>query len=486
MRVHEGAAGAARALRAGNLAITQGRDVYLSPWVGAPGMPTRSEVLRHERVHVAQVEVGRSSPRASRADLERQASRLQEGAAEPILGADPTEEYGFWPLLAGAGACLYILLRPNVANAPGPGDVTHPSVPLTQVAGEAVSIFLLPEFILARTGLTATGLMLVGASSNVGVRASGDLGRGRVSSPSDYLIDAGSGALMGRLGYGPASAFSAGVRGLPLLRAMGLSGMGMGATVLGTHDLHAGQMSGPEQYARYIGGGGILGLSGAGLILGGDRLAGRLVYRSDAARGVLSEGLDAEQVSALFASTRPDRWGSVGEAWLNSRGLEQFYRGQTHVSERILSPFNRERMGLSEEMYNRYIAAGETPETLAGATARWNDQPVWDAIPGLDPRMGATGIPVTRNPAVAADFARTGGGTLGAVSTEGKIYIIQLPKGRAINAGPVGWPEKSPVELEFIVLHEIPASAIVGRVPAPDALPSLFGEGGVLVPRPTP
>ncbi|HUR54982.1 MAG TPA: hypothetical protein VMZ71_12690 [Gemmataceae bacterium] len=41
------------------------------------------------------------------------------------------------------------------------------------------------------------------------------------------------------------------------------------------------------------------------------------------------------------------------------------------------------------------------------------------------------------------------------------------------------------MELENVIFHEIPRSAVVGRVSVPDELPSLVGDG-VLVSRATP
>ena len=62
---------------------------------------------------------------SDRRALERQAHEWREG--DHLLAADPEQAYGFlWiPFVVAAG---YMLLKPNTANAPGPGDKTYKSM----------------------------------------------------------------------------------------------------------------------------------------------------------------------------------------------------------------------------------------------------------------------------------------------------------------------------------------------------------------------
>jgi hypothetical protein len=130
--------------------------------------------------------------------LEHEAHGSSDGRAQ--LSADPEDIQGWWfvvPLIAGA----YVLLRPNVANAPAPGGKTQRSVSELQVAGEALALFGVPGGVtqgLARAGygvIAAYGIG--GAASAVSFRGVQDIGAGEFSGVEAYVIDGVTGGVIG-------------------------------------------------------------------------------------------------------------------------------------------------------------------------------------------------------------------------------------------------------------------------------------------------
>jgi hypothetical protein len=196
VRVHDDAGAHAAATARGAYAYTLGNEIYLGPGLGQPGMPNRDAVLRHETVHALQTQ--QPGPYAAEDTVERQA-RSWDGS-QPLAPADPTQPHGLWwfiPLIAGG----YVLLRPNVANAPGPGDRTYPSVSPLQVAAEAFFLFGVPGAVgirLARAGWTVVGVSAAeGAIASVGYRGVQDVAAGEFSGIEAYVVDATTGAMVG-------------------------------------------------------------------------------------------------------------------------------------------------------------------------------------------------------------------------------------------------------------------------------------------------
>ncbi|MCB9868159.1 MAG: DUF4157 domain-containing protein [Phycisphaerales bacterium] len=170
--------------------------IFLGERLGLDGAPSRDEVIRHERTHVRQMRNKGSV--ASESRLEAEAHETTSDTVE--LAADPETPYGFWwvvPIAVG----LYTLLRPNVANAPGPGDPVQPSVSPFQVAGEALTLFALPGGMVRTLGRAGYGAIasfgLTGATTSIAYRGLQDLGAGEPSSVEAYVFDAVTGMFLG-------------------------------------------------------------------------------------------------------------------------------------------------------------------------------------------------------------------------------------------------------------------------------------------------
>jgi len=392
-------------------------------------------ILRHELVHLAQVQValrrGRVAPPAA---VEREAEVISglTVALPARYGASPHRIYPIvWFIVIGVG--LYVLLRPSVANAPGPGDRIEQSPSTGQIVAEALCFFAIPGGALALGGRIGLGFLgssaLAGAATNLGLRVTGDVARGAASSPSMYLFDLTTGAILGFLVVG------------------GL---------------------------RLIGQAGTFAL---------DRLATFGLTRSDfAVSAVLAEEAARTPLTALRAQQILASRGLAGQVskwWFNRRNLILLYRGQETATGRILSPLARQEGGAASEALVAHLRSlgMEYPE-IASYTARYHSGPVPGfsappgiTMPGLGP--GAAGIPATSIPAVAARF--------GATSEEGVIYIIRAPKGSAIKPARV-WPGYE-AEDEYIFLNEVPAGSIVQMIPA-NQVPALMIDDatGLLVP----
>lgn len=409
-------------------AFCHGQRIFLGPTVGSDLGPTIVDALRHELIHVAQVLKGTSTCEiASRDQLEWEAERLA-GLDRPDLssvqGAAANEIYALWwflPLAVGA----YVLLRPNIANAPGPGDKTYPSVSEAQVAGEAFALFAVPGGAYALGGRLGLGFLgssaLAGASATTSFRAAGDIGQGRFSGIQVYVYDAATGAVIGVVVPG-------GIR---------LIGKG------GTRTL--------------------------------DWLATQGMRRSDlAVTRILAERaatnpLSQAEVEALL---RPQGYtGRMADWWMNRRGLVMLYRGQGQPTTKILSPLARGEGGVaaSEAMVARMRALGITDDEIAAYTAQLHSQPAPGpyTLPKLvGERVGAAGIPTTRIPGVAANFGDTG-----------VVYVIRAPRAGAIKVPPWGLS----VENEWVVLHQIPDDWVVGTI-SPPRIPALeASEAGKLM-----
>lgn len=412
----------------GSHACCLGNRVFLGSTIGTPIGPTLSEALHHELVHVAQIELARKTGHISSLDsIEHEAIRLARERSAPLQvshGASPEEIYSFWWLLPLA-AFAYVLLRPNVANAPEPGGRTYPSVSEAQVAGEALALFAVPEAsfgVAGRLGLGFYGSMAVaGATSTMSFRAVGDVSRGEFSGVQTYVIDGATGAIIGVVVPGG---------------------------------------------IRLVGGGATRSLDW--LATQGMRQSDFQITRMLAQRAAESP-VTAEELTQMFQSRNLS--GRAADWWLSRRGFIILYRGQGMPTATMLSPIARTGgLGASEQLVARMRAAGLTNEEIAGYTARWYDQPVPNflAPPGLGGEpLGAAGIPTTRIPGIAANFGEGG-----------VVYIIRLPRSAAIQVPEWGLA----VENEYVILNQIPPEATVGTIPA-GRLPALeVDASGRLIP----
>jgi len=185
-------------------------NIFIGSGFGRPGAPSRSQVVQHEYVHALQAR--KKGPRVHTGLLESEA--YSRPGMEPQYAADPDEIMGWWwiiPLAAG----LYVLLRPNVANAPGPNDVTQPSVSGTQVAAEALAIFAVPTGVTGLLGRAGYGIIasfaISGAAGSVAYRGVEDVSAGEFSGVEAYVVDATTGAVIGVVMGGTLRMFNPGI-----------------------------------------------------------------------------------------------------------------------------------------------------------------------------------------------------------------------------------------------------------------------------------
>jgi hypothetical protein len=413
---------AARVLGVG--AFARRNQIFL----GDVGAANLDSVLRHELVHLAQIEFAvRTGSVASRLSVEREAYAISEkGLAQPVrFGAHPEEIHPVvWFVAIGLG--LYVLLRPGNANAPGLKTATIPSPPPTQIVAEALCIFAVPGGAFALGGRLGLGFLgsaaLAGAAGNVSLRAVGDVASGRPSPPLMYLFDATTGAVIGFVVPG-------GIR--------------------------------------------LIGQTGTQAF---DRLATYGLRKSDIAltRLLAEQATQAPLTATAAQQVLASRGlaGQVSQWWLNRRGVIVLYRGQEVATSRIFSPIARDQgLAASEALVERLRSFGMSLEEIAGYTARWHVQPVppFAAPSGMaGVPLGAVGIPTTRIPGIAANF----GG-------EGVIYVIRVPKSVAIK--PMGW-QGLQLENEFVILNQVPPGAVVQAIPASRVAPLMVDANGQLVP----
>jgi hypothetical protein len=422
--VHDDAASRRAAGLLGARGFVRHNRIFLGP---VPA-EQREAVLRHELVHLAQVQVAlRTGHISSLFSIEQEADAISSlPAARPVrCGASPHLTYAFiWFVAIGVG--LYVLLRPGVANAPGPRDRTFRSPSMGQITAEALCLFAVPGGAFALGGRIGLGFLsasaFAGAATNVGLRVVGDVSRGEASSPLMYVFDAGTGAVIGFVVPGG-------------LRLVGQAG---------TYAL--------DRLATY-------GLRNADIALA-------KVLAEQAARTPLT-AVEAQQILQSRGLA-----GQVSQWWLDRRGLILLYRGQEIATGQILSPLARqENIAASEALVARLRSLGMGYEEIAGYTARWHTEPVppFLAPPGFGGfPLGSVGIPTTRIPGIAANFGEGG-----------VIYIIRVPSNLAIR--PLGW-QGLLGESEYVILNQVPPGAIVQAIPASRVAPLMVDANGLLVP----
>lgn len=212
IQVHEDENARLASALLGAHAFTLGKHIYLGATVGTPLGPARETALRHELVHVGQVRLGQKGTLGSHEEIEREAYAIAGASAGSIhKGAAGDQPHGLWwviPIVAG----LYVLLRPNVANAPESANTpTYPSVSNTQVAAEALALFAVPSGVAGALGRAGYGIVasfaISGAAGSVAYRGVQDVGAGRFSGVSAYIVDATTGAVIGAVMGGVVNLF---------------------------------------------------------------------------------------------------------------------------------------------------------------------------------------------------------------------------------------------------------------------------------------
>lgn len=217
MPVHDTPQSHRAAAQLGAHAYSLHGEIALGAGLEDPDGPGREATLAHEMSHVRQM---RSDGPVS--DVDEAEAAVDNGTEG--LRVDPDRPHGLWWVIPVAIG-VYILLRPNVANAPTPEDVREgrlqPSVSEAQVVGEALALFAVPGGVasgLARAGYGVIAAAAIGgAVSSASYRGVQDLGAGEFSGTRAYVVDAGTGAVIGvvvgggvRLFGGPQALGSAG------------------------------------------------------------------------------------------------------------------------------------------------------------------------------------------------------------------------------------------------------------------------------------
>lgn len=158
------------------------------------------------------------------------------------------------------GVGLYILLRPKVANAPGPNDPVYESPSDAQIVGEALALFAVPAGVAGALGRLGFGIVssfaVTGATTSVAYRGVQDVGSGEFSGVEAYVIDATTGAIIGAVVGGvfrpliqPATSGAgtrAGTRLIHLTSEEGYAGITSSGTLRGSQGIYAI----PEHVAR--------------------------------------------------------------------------------------------------------------------------------------------------------------------------------------------------------------------------------------------
>jgi hypothetical protein len=431
--VHQDAAARQAARLLGADGFVRGNRIYLDE-----ASPERLEtVLRHELVHLAQVQVALHTGHVARSALaEHEADAIGRAAeAAPVRhGASPHRIYPFiWFVAIGVG--MYVLLRPSVANAPGPKDPVLPSPSTGQIVFESLCFFAVPGGALALGGKLGLGFLassaFAGAATNVSLRITGDAFSGHASPPLMYLFDATTGAAVGFIVPGGVQLIGkAGTFALDRLSTLGLS----------TSDI--------------------------------------------ALSKVLVEEALKQPMKALTAARAQEILGSRGLAarvskwWLDRRNLILLYRGQGMATPLIESPLaQQEGTAASEALVAHLRQLGLDYPEIASQTAMFHHGPYPGFMPpaGIPATFGpgAAGIPSSTIPAVAARF--------GALSEQGVVYVIRVPKSVPVKPSMV-W-QGLEAEDEYVFLNRIPPGAVVQMIPV-TRIPAIVVDGGLLKPFP--
>lgn len=425
--IHDDLAARHAAAELGAHAVCLQNHIFFGPAIDTDLGPSLEHALSHELTHVVQIQKGLSSGKIDAlAMVEKEAgthAACNGQITSAQYGADAGTVYCLWWLLPIAAAA-YVLLRPNVANAPGYGDKTYSSISELQVAGEAFALFYVPGAAYKIGGRLGLGLLsnsaLAGASATTTFQGVQDISQGQFSGIQVYIIDAATGAVIGVVVPG----------GIRLIGRAGTTSLDW----LATHGMRRSD------------------------------LAITRIIAERAASNPLTQG----EVVHLMNSRKIG--GKMAEWWLNRRGLIILWRGQGQPTTQILSPLARESgVSASEAMVARMRAAGLTDQEIAAYTAKWHTQPIpaqFTPVQLANQPLGAAGIPASRLPGVASNFG-----------DEGIVYIIRIPKNAAIKVPQWGLA----VENEWVILNQVPKGSIVGHMP-PSKIPALeVNEAGRLI-----
>jgi len=198
IRIFDSPASHRAAAELGAYAYSWQGDIFLGSELGQSGTPSRANAIHHEKIHALQARNSGHHAHESALETEAHNSSIQT----PRLTANPNTVMGWWfviPLLAGA----YVLLRPNVANAPAPDDPLVKSTSEFQVAGEALALFAVPAGVASVLGRLGFGVIasfaLSGAASSISYRGVQDVGRGEFSGIEAYVVDATTGLVIGAI-----------------------------------------------------------------------------------------------------------------------------------------------------------------------------------------------------------------------------------------------------------------------------------------------
>jgi uncharacterized ParB-like nuclease family protein len=173
--------------------------------------------------------------------------------------------------------------------------------------------------------------------------------------------------------------------------------------------------------------------------------------------------------SELLQLQQPGLVGRLGQGWADARGFQVLYRGQGAATSEIVSPIARTSgVPASRSMYDAMRAQGLSDLEIAGFTAKFNGAPVpgFAAPPGMAGQpLGGVGIPTTRLPNIAADFAN---------QPTGVIYVLRVPRSLTVPAAQVGWGSQSALEQEWVIFHQLPNGSVVRVLPGSAVAPLRF------------
>lgn len=198
VKIYDNMNSARAAQKMGTFGFSYRDSIFLGGNPGFPEAPSKDQVQRHEMVHVLQGR--RPGIPANQDKLENQAhGNWWQGV---LLTADPEVPYGFaWvPFLIAAG---YILLKPNTANAPGPGDKTYKSMTPKDYAKMTAEATVLVSGGAIASALRSAGYSLIttwgvsGAAGSMSFRGVQDAFAGSFSGVDTYVIDGLTGATVG-------------------------------------------------------------------------------------------------------------------------------------------------------------------------------------------------------------------------------------------------------------------------------------------------
>lgn len=424
--VHQDAAAKQAARLLGAEAFALGNRIF----VGDVPVKRIEHVIRHELVHLAQVQLALQSGQVTtRMGVEDEAETIARlPVAAPVrCGAHPNQPYCFIPIVIAIGFGLYILLRPSPANAPGVGDKVLPRVSEGQIIGEGLAIFVVPGGALKLAGRIGLGFfgssMVAGAASTTSMRAVGDLAKGEASPPLLYLTDAATGAVIGFVVPG----------GFRLIGRAGTFAFDRLAT---------------------------LGMREADIKL-----------TSVLAQQAAIAPLNAAQAQQILMQR--GLAGQVAQWYLNKRGLIVLYRGQELETPQILSPLAQNQdVAASQALLAKIKALGYSDVDIASYSARYHTE-LFDKL-GDPPDLyklspGSIGIPATGIPGIASGFGKEAG----------VVYLIRIPRNAVIR--PEGWPLLK-LEDEYTIFNQIPKGSIIQIIPA-SRIPALTVDGnGLLAP----